>query len=285
MEKEITLFFATPAYDWFVALLCISAGLGIIGGLAAAFLTKRRPSEKALAQHLKKVTGIEERKKATDEIYALYKSLTCGCLVLAFSAILISAHAGSVVTGYTGAADFFSIEGANLTFTVSNRVADGSGNLHSLLYIPVGLILLHIPILAFGLALLFRHTMISAVTNMGIALGFSIFAFWTYLNPYQLQLIELVIVMFFLFVALNVYTFWYARYVNIGGGIVMAMMVLMELATGVLVITCGNYFYLFGAGHLLYILGPMSVAVTFAGLLFAVVLGNKGLPSMVVEKP
>jgi len=292
MEKEIVLFFGNPAYAWFIAQLCISAALGIFGGIAAAFLTKRRPSEKSVNQHLKSITNPELRKKASEEIYALYKSLTCGCLILAFSALLISAHSGSVVTGYTGAADFFSIEGlsavataaGNLTVTVSNRVSDGSGKLHSLLYIPVGLILLHIPILVFGLALLFRHTMISAVTNMGIALGFVVFAFWTYLNPYQYQLIELTLVMFFLFVAVNVYTYWYARFVNIGGVIVMLMMVGMELATGILIICCGNYFYLFSAGVLLYILGPMAIAITAAGLVFAILLGNKGLPDMVVAK-
>lgn len=287
MEKEITLFFTNPAYIWFVSQLCITAALGIFGGVAAALLTKRRPTQKSVEKFVKGVG--DARKSAIDEVYALYKSLTCACLVLAFSALIISAHSGSVVTGYTGAADFFSIEAVNstanpITFTYSNRVADNSGNLHSLLYLPVLLILLQIPVLAFGLALLFRHTMVSAVTVMGLGLGFAIFSFWTYLNPYQLQLIELSMVMGALFIAMNVYTWWYARFVNLGGMALMFMMVVMELATGVLIICCGNYFYLFSAGTLLYILGPMAIVETAGGLFFAIVLGNKGLPEPVIEK-
>lgn len=283
MEKEITLFFNSGAYAYFIAQFCIAAGLGGLGGLASVLLTKRAPSEAAMKQYTAKEGTPEKKREKADELIKLYKALTSGCIILAFSVIAILAHSGSIITGFTGAADFFSIEGASaLNITVSNRVADGAGNLHSILYLPVFLILLHIPILRFALAMLLRHSMVSSLSNLGLGLGFMITAFLTYLDPYQLQLIEIVLVMFFIFVAQNLYTAWFARFVNWGGIICFGLLLCMELATGVLVLVCGNYFYLFSAGHLCYILGPLAVVATFAMLVFAIILGNKMLPKMSV---
>lgn len=284
MEKEITLFFNSGAYAYFIAQFCIAAGLGLLGGIAAILLTKRRPSPAAIKKYTEKEGTVEKKKAKEDELIKLYNALTSGCVVLAFSVVAILAHSGSIITGFTGAADFFSIEGLdslNATITISNRVADGAGNLHSILYLPVLLILIHIPILRFALALLLRHSMVSSVINFGLGLGFSIAAFLVYLDPYQLQLIELTLVLFFIFVAQNLYTGWFARFVNWGGIICFGLLLCMELATGVLVLVCGNYFYLFSAGHLCYILGPMAVVATFAMLVFAILLGNKMLPKAI----
>jgi hypothetical protein len=279
MEKEITLFFNSGAYAYFIAQFCISAGLGGLGALAAGILTKRRPTAAAYKQWTKEATTEEKRKEKREELDAFYKSLVNSCLVLAFSVIAVLAHSGSIITGFTGAADFFSAEGAVAAgITMSNRVADSFGNLHSILYLPVLLILLHIPILRFAMALLFRHTMVSSIINAALGLGFAVVAFLVYLNPYALQMIELVIVLTGIFLFQNIYTGWYARFMTWAGLLCMGLMIVLELATGVLVLVCGNYFYLFSAGHLCYILGPMSVVMTAALLVFAIMLGNKFLP-------
>lgn len=284
MEKEITLFFNTGAYDYFIAQFCIAGGLGGLGAIAAAILTKRRPTPAAYQEFAKKETTEAKKKEKREELDAFYKSLVSSCLVLAFSVICILAHTGSILTGFTGVADFFSAEGAAAAgVTMSNRVADSFGNLHSLLYIPVGLILLHEPVLRFAMALLFRHTMVSSVINAALGLGFAVTGFWVYLNPYGLQMIELVIVLTGIFLFQNIYTAWYARFINWGGVACMLLMIVMELATGVLLIVCGNYFYLFSAGHFCYILGPMAVVMTAALLVFAIMLGNKFLPKNLTQ--
>ena len=63
MEKEITLFFNSGAYAYFIAQFCIAGALGGLGGIAASLLTKRRPTAKAYEAFSKGENTAEKKKE------------------------------------------------------------------------------------------------------------------------------------------------------------------------------------------------------------------------------